>query len=559
MGRGEPCTIRSEFRSNTYGNSVLNLEQLRQTLEVWWRTPPQFVGADAPTLRLVEPVLPHLPVADVAAVILDLLEAPRVTADAAEHVGATDDWQGRKRASLLAMWVRSAVDNSTRLANSSASDLAVILNRMERWYASVPAANRERCQLLAWLAWGNEACVRVWCQLLKHDPPQHEEGVREVFEPLFRRPDPPVSVLFPTLLEAISELGLATAILDLSNYFYRQKQTRPHPASSRLQPLSQLLANVTQQLLRVEAEPLSAGFPPEQLSRVINESVGLISALCDFLALQGDRSMVGKLYPCLELRHRRVQVEAAYALATLSEQEGRDRLVALAKEPLVRRRVLAYCEPLGLLDQISPEYQDQAALAESELVLSLAHPQNLGLAPHSTRLLDQRTQNWPGYEEPVECFLFEFEYPFSDHPYRNVGIVGPVTHSFPAVLCELNVDDLYAVFAGWHVSHPEIYALEAAQFGPQQAGTLARLKRRLTDQGVEQIEPLLLGHFFDEWVLTGRGRRGEDDGWVVAGPNEPLWLPDLGGFQNFDAGLVWFFWIGRTLLRQFNAAPESAP
>jgi hypothetical protein len=111
------------------------------------------------------------------------------------------------------------------------------------------------------------------------------------------------------------------------------------------------LADVTQQLLRIESAPLSSGIPPQQLSRVINDSVGLISSLCDFLALQGDVSIVGKLYPCLELRHRRVQVEAAYALATLGEKAGQERLIALAEEPLVRRRVLAYCEPLGLSNQ----------------------------------------------------------------------------------------------------------------------------------------------------------------------------------------------------------------
>lgn len=511
----------------------------------------------------------QLPAVAVAAVVLDLMDQPIATGsdsaipfasslEVSEPLDAAGDWQARKRTSLLAAWVRSAENNSVCLATESAAELETVLRRIEARYGRLPVDDGERCQLLAWLAWGDEACLQVWCQLLKHDPPRHEVGIREVFAPLFRRPDPPVAVLFPSLLEAISELGLATAILDLANYLYRQKQTRPHPASSRLMPLSQLLANVTQQLLRLEAAPLAAGIPPEQVSRVINDSVGLISALCDFLALQGDVSIVGKLYPCLELRHRRVQVEAAYALATLGEKEGRERLVALAGEPLVRRRVLAYCQPLGLLPEVPAEHQTNIAMAESELVLSLAHPQNLGLAPYSTRLLDQRTQCWPGYEQPIECFLFEFEYPFTDHPYRNVGIVGPVTHSFSAVLCELSVEELYAIFAGWHVSHPEIYAIESAQFGPQQAGTLARLIRRLTDHGVEKVEPRLLGHFFDEWILVGRGNRGEDTGWVVAGPDGPIWLPDNGGFEGLDAVLVWYFWLGRTLLKQFNPTSEQA-
>ncbi len=536
----------------------MNLEQFRQTLEDWWRTPPQFVGADAPALRLVEPAMAQLPVTEVAAQVLRLLEEPVAERDLAESSESSQLWPELKRESLLAAWVRAAVGNASRLANASDHELATVLARMETLYGRLAVTDRHRCRLLAWLAWGNDACVHVWCRLLTTDPPRHEDGLREVFEPLFRRPEPPVTVLFPRLLEAVSEIGVATAILDLANFLFRSKQVRPHPGNSRLQPLSQLLADVTQQLLRIESAPLSSGIPPQQLSRVINDSVGLISSLCDFLALQGDVSIVGKLYPCLELRHRRVQVEAAYALATLGEKAGQERLIALAEEPLVRRRVLAYCEPLGLTNQIPAEYRTKAAAAESELVLSLSHPQNLGLAPHSTRLLDQRVLSWPGYEQPVECYLIEFEYPFTDNPYRNVGIVGPVTHSFPTILSELAADDLYAVFAGWHVSHPEIYTLTEAQFGPQQAGTLGRLKRRLSDQGIDDLEPQLLGRFFDDWILVGRGRRHDEQGWAISAPDGPLWLPDAGGFQNFDAELVWFFWLGRTLLQQFNATSNPS-
>lgn len=541
----------------------MDVEKFRESLRHWWRNPPQFLEADAPALRVIEPAMAQLPALDVATEILGLLvEADANKIGSSEAAIADFDWRERKRESLLSAWVRTAADWPTRAGNSSSEHWQPLLKRLEHWYKSRTVDDHARCQVLAWLASGNQECLQLWTRLLKDDPPRHEAGIREIFAPLFRRSDSVVSVLFPDLLEAISDLGLATAILDLSNFLYREKGMRPHPASSRLQPLSQLLANVTQQLMRVEESPLSAGIAPEQVSRVINDSVGLISALCDFLALHGDKSMVGKLYPCLELRHRRVQVEAAYALATLGEKAGEERLVALAAEPLVRRRALAYCQPLGLLDKVEPEFQTKTAAAESQLVLSLAHPQNLGLAPRSTRLLDQRLLCWPGYESAIECFLFEFEYPFTENPYRNVGIVGPVTHSFSAVLTDLSVEDLYAVFAGWHVSHAEIFAIDSGQFGPQQAGTLGRLQRRLTDQGLEDIVPERLGHFFNEWILVARGRRGDDNGWAIAGPDGPLWLPDEGGFQCLNAELAWYFWVGRTLLRQFNASShrnESEP
>jgi hypothetical protein len=94
--------------------------------------------------------------------------------------------------------------------------------------------------------------------------------------------------------------------------------------------------------------------------------------------------------------------------------------------------------------------------------------------------------------------------------------------------------------------------LHSADFGPQQSGMLARLQRRLHDQLVTELEPELLGRCLEQWVLVARGRRGVDWGWAVASEQEPLWLLDDAGWGNLDATLVWYFWLGRALLRQFN-------
>jgi len=429
-----------------------------------------------------------------------------------------------------------------------------LLDKIEDLYRQLPVDSVQRCQVLAWLAWDDGPGLERWVELVIDDPPLFPDGLRIFFEPLLRREDVVADRLYPRLLQAVSRLDLATAVLDLANYFFRHRDVRPHPAQSRLRPLSQLLADVTQQLLQLESAPLQSGIPREKISQVINESVGLLSALCDCLALIGDASVAGKLYPCLEIRHRRVQLEAAYALASLGQEDGKNRLIQLAAEPLVRRRVLSYAESLGCLSDIDPQYQTPAAVAESQLVLSLAHPQNLGLAPKSTKLLDQRTQHWPGYEQPIECFLFQFEYPFSEHTYRNVGIVGPATHSFSANLSELSVEDQYAVFAGWQVEHPEIYIVSRHDFGPQQAGTLARLQRRMQDQQLEGVQPELLGYCLGGWVLVARGLKAGQSGWAIADAQDCYWLPDAGGFAAFDAALAWYFWLGRTLLRQFNPA-----
>ncbi len=587
---------------------TMTLDQLRQTIEQWWTAEIPLAGsgnASSSQWWALELALKQLPAPAVAEVLLDwwettgCLSAELPTTGSADQAPATSEETGlataiKKRRALLEAWVRSAErqtlagdsdegdsdagdsdagdsdEGDTGEGDSGAGDTegavaaatqgkaatgalsTEILNRIEAAYRELLADAPERCLLLARLAWGDEAALRCFVRLLVADPPGHEEGLRHVLTPLLRRPNLPTEVLFPELLGAMSELGLATAILDFANYLYRERGVRPHPASPRLQPLAQLLADVTQQLLRIEAAPLSAGIPVDRISQVINDSVGLISALCDFLALHGDPTVAAKLFPCLEMRHRRVQTEAAYALAALGQEIGRDRLVALAAEPLVRRRVLAYAQPLGLTERIDADFQTAAALAESELVLYLAHPQNMGLAPKNTTLLDERRLSWPGYEQPVDCFLFQFEYPFSEHPYRNIGIVGPVTQTFSVDLSELASEDLYSVFAGWHVSHPEIYPLLAADFGPQQSGTVARLQRRLHDQQVESLEPELLGRCLDQWVLVARGRRGSDVGWAVASEHEPLWLPDDAGWVNLDATSIWYFWLGRTMLQQFN-------
>jgi hypothetical protein len=530
------------------------LAEFRQSFATWWRTPPVSPASGGDRLwQTLKLQLQTLPPADVATTVLDALAAhPAAAAAEDPEVAAGPEWQAWKRLSLWEAWIAAVAGRAVEPSAEEQERWRPILPRLEQLYRGLPREAPERCQLLTWLAWGSKDCLACWVRLLREDPPASNAGLRDFFAPLWQRPGLAASDLFPDLLDAIGQVDLATAVLDLANFLYRERQVRPHPASPRVAPLAQLLGDLTQQLLRLEVAPLDSGIPPDQISRVINDAVGLVSALCDFLALQGDASVVGKLYPCLEVRHRRVQLEAAYALATLGQEAGRERLVELAAEPLVRRRVLSYCQPLGLTAKIPPEYQTPAALAESELVLSLAHPNNLGLAPKTTVLLDQRRQFWPGYDQPVECFLFQFEYPFTDAPYRNVGIVGPVTHSFAQPLHALSADELYAIFAGWHVQHPEIYALDRSDVGPHLTGTLARLQRRLDQQGLESTEPRLLGHCLGNWVLVARGRKDDQPGWGVIDADQSLWLPDAGGLAGLDPPLVWYFWLGRTLLNQFN-------
>lgn len=529
----------------------LTQENLKTLLQQWWEQGPVSAASsenDLETerrrLQQAEAMMPGLPAAAVADIVLDMIPADP-TADAL-HRGQA----------LIGTWVRS---EKQRWSQRRAEDQS-LENTCTQWkdslrqhYLQYPEDSSTRGLLLAILAWQGPDGLQLLAELMVTDPPTDPQSVSTVFAPLVHRDDLPAELLFPRLLDGLGELAMATAIVDLSNYLFRQRDVRPHPATARLNELANLLAQVTQRLLQIEENPAASGLSPEQLSQVINDSVGLVAALADALAQIGDPSVVGKIYPCLDVKHRRVQLEAATALATLGEAAGKEKLISLAAEPVVRRRVLAYCAALGCLEDVDAKFQTPAAQAESELALWLSHPANMGFAPFDVTLVDHKKQYWPGYDEPVDCFLLRYSYPFEQQVYQNLGLVGPITHSFSTSLAELPPDDAYAVFAGWHVEHPEIYAIEFGEAGPLQRGTIARLEQRLQSEQIEVQQAHLLGHCLGEWSLVVRGLRQQRQGWAVSDLHGCLWLPDDTGFAGFDPSLAWYLHLGRKLLQQFNS------
>ncbi|MCU0716200.1 MAG: HEAT repeat domain-containing protein, partial [Pirellula sp.] len=70
-----------------------------------------------------------------------------------------------------------------------------------------------------------------------------------------------------------------------------------------------------------------------------------------------DPACIGKLNQALDLKHRRIRTEAAFALGKLGEQHGIDALVEMAIDPAVRTRVIAYAEELGCIDKIDEQYR----------------------------------------------------------------------------------------------------------------------------------------------------------------------------------------------------------
>lgn len=325
-----------------------------------------------------------------------------------------------------------------------------------------------------------------------------------------------------------------------------------HPASARGGELARLLGQLSQQLGCIEENPETTGEAPRELSQKVDECVALVVALCDSVALIGETAAVGKLYQALELQHRRIRTEAAAALATLGESRGVDALVELASEPVARLRVMAHAEELGVADKIPEQYRTETAQAEASVALELAQPAFFGVPPSSIELLDSRTQFWPGYEKPIPCYLFRYDYRFQNAAYTNVAMAGPLVHTFITDLSGLPVEDIYAAFAGWQVEHESVFEVPMNEVSLEQRDIAERLERQLREDYYEATQPLRLGYFFGDQALVARAIRDGVAGIAVVDQNGIEWFPTSDQHHSLGAEEAFCIYKGRRLLRLFN-------
>ncbi len=454
-----------------------------------------------------------------------------------------------------------------RMANESESpcDDSARIAAIQALYRALPDESRTRNYLLNWLAGINsQASLDKFADLLIDQPPLCPHSIVVAFAPLVqhqRRFD--VDAVFPKLLGGLQHPGVAAAILDVANFVTRQQHTDRHPASDHLDSLIQMLGMLTEQLTLLEEGKPPPGRSPQDISRMVNETVSLIASLCDALALIGDERAVGKLNRASELKHRRIRAEALSALARLGQQQAGQQLVALAAEPVIRLRVLQYADELGLSDQIDESFRDDKARAESQLAMWLAHPDNMGLAPNSFELIDQRRLAWPGYDDEVDSFLFRYSYEFSNRRIDNIGIAGPLAHAFSMNLEHLETPDLYACFAGWHCTHDEIIEMSIPQARLQRPGLVERLMARLSCEQIDghsinDIEPVFLGLFMGEEVLVASGRQEGKQGTYIVDRDDVAWFAPHAEESAARDELAYCIYKGRRLLSAFNQ-PEAWP
>ena len=226
----------------------------------------------------------------------------------------------------------------------------------------------------------------------------------------------------------------------------------------------------------------------------------------------------------------------------------------MVKEPVARLRVLAYAQELGLNEEIEEQFSTDEARAEAELALWLAQPENIGFPPTSIELVDRRVQFWPGFDEPIDCFVFRYVYPVNDAVFDNLALVGPVTHGLRARLVDLPIEDVYAIFAGWSAEHEDIYELEIEHDNPAHQSDLARMSRRLTDRGFEHVTPLRWGAFLGDRVLLASATKEGENVFCVVDAIDVVWLPERLGKGVFSEVEAYQLYKGSKLLRTFNPA-----
>lgn len=405
-------------------------------------------------------------------------------------------------------------------------------------------------QLLAMIS--TPAALNLLVNTLRADPPTRWIEAAQVLSPLMQQKDWPTDAFYPAALDCLQHAALASPLLDLANFLVRSEVLQEHPAAERLPMLNRLLGEVSGRLAKFEQDPRTFGDDVDTVHNMLGEAVALAVSLCDTVGLIGDESSIGKLNQAIELKHRRVQCEAAGALAMLGDDLGKKRLLDLTSEPAARLRAIAYADELGIGDSVEEEQRSDSATAEAELALWLSQPQQMGVPPTEIETLETKRFLWPSFTDPIDVHLVRFEYNFGERTYSNVGITGPVTFAMSTDVANLPIDDIFAIYAGWHAEHPEIFVVAAEQFNDTQTRIMGTFQKHLSQTGYESVKPSLLGFFLDEQAGIFTAVRDATQCVVVTDGLETIDHPTAGRLRPLSPGDLFNLYKGRKMLRTFN-------
>ncbi len=401
-------------------------------------------------------------------------------------------------------------------------------------------------------AQGDPNSLAKLAELLANEPPDDWQTVALATSPLWRQDEAALNHFFECLEGSTIQPSTLTVLLDLANHAVRTGKLTQHPWRERNADMSKLLSQVVVHLEKLQSNPSQYGATVQAVQKVLGDSIALTVSLCDTLGLIGLPENSKALEEALELSHRRIQAEAAAALARMGQENGVARLVALAADPVCRSRVVRYAEELDLAGAIAEQYRYPQALAESELASWLAGPEQYGFPPSSIEHLETRTLYWPGYDEPRDCYLFRFTYQLPQGSFSNIGIAGPTTRAFACDLTELSRDDQFALFAGWQVEHDEIYEVPSIEFNSSQRVEADRLSSLMAMSGYSVVSVIALTFMLGEPALLAKLNKDNQTYYGITDGESSVSLPSSQSPTSYTPDIVLAIYRGRKLLKAFN-------
>ncbi|MDA0658852.1 MAG: HEAT repeat domain-containing protein [Planctomycetota bacterium] len=406
---------------------------------------------------------------------------------------------------------------------------------------------------------GTPASCAAFTELLVTDPVSNEQEIGQVLSHFFQNDSYDPQWLFPRLLDAMQHPAAATAVLDLANFLVRTGRVGQHPAKDRLNALRFLLENTTRQLQRLETAEATDELSPRQVAQRVNEGVALAISICNCFSLTLDTAASEALRDASALRHRRLRLAAATALARLGDDNGRTMVVHLAAEPSVRIAACQVAQEMQFEESIPSVYRSPIAFAEARLVNHLSHPIRFGLPPQECEIRDQRVLHWPGYDQPVGCYVFEFTYQFPEFTFRNMAVAGPVELTVSFDLTDWRAVDIYALAAGWQSEHPEMETWDPASVPAYQKEKINDLISKCQRTGdYKNIQPWRIARFWENWHVIATAEKTLSSGSgaigtvVVGEEGRPEWFPQTDSARPVEPDMAYACYKGRLLLHAFN-------
>lgn len=361
---------------------------------------------------------------------------------------------------------------------------------------------------------GQSSSIRLAVDTLVDIPPLDWKDTAQALGSLMQSTQWKLADVFPRILDSDHPSVLAPA-LDLANSMVRKHGVVPHPAASRYDALLSIFGAITLQLQSLEEDPRKFSDNVQVIQRMLFDAVSLLVSSCDYFALMGDTKAIGKLNQAIELKHRRIKLEAAFALAKLSETRAIDLIVELLEDDSSRSRALAYLHELSAEDRIAAQWTTSLAKAKSDLALWLSQPEQFAIPPTKIELVEQRTMLWPGFEGPQECFLLQFDYGTGEGTYSNIGFSGPFACAMSLDMKSLSNDTILAMYLANDIEDPSESKIAWDSLSDIQKDSFSDWLDELHSKGFQQVRPLAKLGCLGGQALLCQGSTEGANGWGI--------------------------------------------